>query len=1268
MNDSGSTPHDLNISFALLCLYELQETPGSCTGITRTLVEKTQMNFDISESQAKAISLLVHLLKNNGDKILSGATKLSLTTSVLHVINDGFSYIVDDNSEKTFHVQTISVMENTVYENLICLYDFIQKTICLKITHGITTLQNVVNLTNFKHLQVLELKKVPSHMIIGLKHLRNRLTTFFCSRCLNKLQDIFEVCGADRSDAQQWPMLRVVILGYNNLEVLDKSLILLPNLEVFDLSHNSIRNTTYIECLRKIRWLNLSYNHLHSLPVFNIQTLPHLKVLNLRNNNLEDVKDLHQLECLEELDLGYNCLIQHEQLLPMSFLKSLKILCLDGNPLYFHIQHRKLTSQYLNPRVLDTKFMLDGKYLTHKEVSHGKRLEAPLAFRAPHGGNFDSSYNSFSTDSNQTENLENSLVSINSSVKRKERPIIREVDIEDEIFTEDKSLTEQNLDLEHLKIKTKIENFRKERGNNWLVASLRSEEAFPIQNINKSNSPNDKDYLSYTSVNSNNEINETGDSGLRNIEISAQIHQEFDADNNVDSDRDEISKENDFPDKNSFSDNDDDYDTLEEHFFADYHSNGNVSNLILSIRSNKITARDPLTARTLESFDINSLLSMEKLTHLVHGVHLTFDLIRKDRRDRIYDLEDEGHLKSFMSLLQPSVDARVLKDATVGAYQCMGCNAQFSKHVAKLKLQTSKSDIKGENGKTKDLLTEVDACPNCDSVILLVLDEESLSIHDKTSPTMEKKPPKSQTQPSKPTLAPETVTRLTTHSHSYPTTPERPRKSEQKYNELFTYKNERKIRSLENTPLSQSPSSSKSELCRRDGEREESVARISEERELIDTCRIFRSFEGDEKTTNSGRRMSVPVVSPAMRRSESDVTILSNPSQSSISVLSTPSGEQVEESDEFQKYDSSFSFETRLDSRQSNSSVTGSYSSSSTVGRSLYEGMSSTPSADGKIYQLQMTASDDSVLAPETTEDLSDCVDNDERNVVTDIVQSNAIRYSYEDFSQIDHKIQLHLDLSVFEAGEEFKLILKANIITSKLIDQPALLIISNKNFYIMKITGDETVEPSKWLQKIDIKHVSQLKMIRQHLGHQGFLLEFEKPNKNNYFLLLRDSVRCKRFIKQLTCLYESLSLTVGLTEPQDNLLDNLTLKLNDKCKNFDCGDEVYILLYVLGFCKNTEKGNQFEPVSFVVTKKCIFVLSENYQFHLNHSKNENIFQMVNENNPCEAKMSFENEDTGENFEWSILTETDNSMHLFMETVQESWKEIYDVDLPIENF
>ncbi|KAK3612193.1 hypothetical protein CHS0354_016581 [Potamilus streckersoni] len=288
----------------------------------------------------KTIQNLATLLRKNGDKILSGESKFCLTTGSIVTLNASFHRCSSLNLESEEQPK-----EQAWREDVHLLFDFVRKTVALKVIHGTYTIRAPIQISRFRNLRSLEVKKVPIHMLEGLQILRGQLVTLTISKSLQTLKDLFEVCGGDRSSGMSWECLKVAFLSFNNIIKVDESL--------------------YLTDTRRI---NLGYNCLTSVPTFSYTVKSQLKTLILRSNNLDDLAGVEELSSLEELDVADNLLSDHSCLKAITKLHRLYIICLQGNPIFFHNNHRSLALQYISASCDLVKMALNGQRLSATEM------------------------------------------------------------------------------------------------------------------------------------------------------------------------------------------------------------------------------------------------------------------------------------------------------------------------------------------------------------------------------------------------------------------------------------------------------------------------------------------------------------------------------------------------------------------------------------------------------------------------------------------------------------------------------------------------------------------------------------------------------------------------------------------------------------------------------------------------------------------------------------------------------------------------------------
>ncbi|XP_047210933.1 serine/threonine-protein kinase 11-interacting protein isoform X2 [Girardinichthys multiradiatus] len=322
--------------------------------------------------QSSLVHSLATLLRNNGDLVLDGSSTLTLPACTLQQLTRLFEqYLLSRNQQHGFLALPSHPADTSSLLQLQFLFDVLQKTVSLKLTHppGVR-LEPVVKIFPFKSLKCLELKRIPPHLLEGLRGVYSQLEVFTCSKSLSSLEELLSLCGGDLSSALPWLELHTLNFSYNSIICLDQSLSLLNVLKSLDLSHNKIQECEeFLKPLSELEHLNLGYNCLQRAPALSPTARAKLHTLILRNNELETINGVEQLSSLQHLDLAYNLLLEHSQLAPLSLLHCLSTLILEGNPLYFQKTHRTCTVGHLSPKAANLRLRLDGTPLSSSELS-----------------------------------------------------------------------------------------------------------------------------------------------------------------------------------------------------------------------------------------------------------------------------------------------------------------------------------------------------------------------------------------------------------------------------------------------------------------------------------------------------------------------------------------------------------------------------------------------------------------------------------------------------------------------------------------------------------------------------------------------------------------------------------------------------------------------------------------------------------------------------------------------------------------------------------
>ncbi|XP_070711928.1 serine/threonine-protein kinase 11-interacting protein isoform X3 [Pempheris klunzingeri] len=323
-------------------------------------------------SQSSLVHGLATLLRNDGDIVLDGSSTLTLEAASLQQLTRLFEqYLLSRSQQHGFLALPSHPADTASLLQLQFLFDILQKTISLKIINppGVRN-HPVVKIFPFKSLKCLELKRIPPHCLEGLRGIYSQLEVFTCSKSVSSLEELLSLCGGDLSSALPWLELHTLNFSYNSIICLDQSLSLLNVLKSLDLSHNKIQECAeFFKPLSELEHLNLGYNCLQRAPTLGLSARAKLLTLNLRNNELETINGVEQLSSLQHLDLAYNFLLEHSQLAPLSLLHCLNTLNLVGNPLYFQKTHRNCTVRHLSPKAANLRLKLDGILLSSSELS-----------------------------------------------------------------------------------------------------------------------------------------------------------------------------------------------------------------------------------------------------------------------------------------------------------------------------------------------------------------------------------------------------------------------------------------------------------------------------------------------------------------------------------------------------------------------------------------------------------------------------------------------------------------------------------------------------------------------------------------------------------------------------------------------------------------------------------------------------------------------------------------------------------------------------------
>ncbi|XP_076294784.1 serine/threonine-protein kinase 11-interacting protein isoform X3 [Lasioglossum baleicum] len=676
---------------------------------------------------------LRRLLHENGDKVLSASSKLSLSSTLLYDLNEGFTLITNqlEDLESSFQVCSSSMID--LFEDLKFLHDFVQKTVGLKVTYWPNNPLIPVDISKFRHLKHLELKKINIKSVKGLQGVRGQLESIICSgrNGVSTVKQLLAKCGGDASFGFVWSSLIHLALPYNALKELDESMELALWLQRLDLSHNLITSADQLASLPNLKYVNLGYNKLETIPAFNKAVSHTLQVLVLKNNYIENLNGLQNLGYLKELDVSFNCLMDHSTLRALEKITTLVSVSLEGNPLSYHPKHRLLCMQYLHSSLMNVnKFVLDHLPLSRTEkqtIAYNQslrtmRFEQSASFELP--ASVPNSMNSsiLSTSINSSTLSEDAMGRSMETITGK--PLIKTAIVKEAVISEDEHKLKETSKL-HLETKKQILDLREKFGEkNWLKSyggifvqdmglepspylTLTPESAIKIfeeteivLNAQQSETPSTINLI-------NNSETGTSDSVTEYNECNS-IEETHETSNKLE---ETVSATTSTETTVIFTEPESPYNLEEEtgdlYLVQKNKNDHELENLFLIITANDIKERDSITGKLLNSWSMSSVLSCALGRSEPVTVDIVFDTTRETRRNKRYIAEPED-AKKIVTILEERLKKRPI---SLKVFKCMKCSTHFSEDT--------------EYVTTLSIGAKQLKCPTCESTLVIETDELS---------------------------------------------------------------------------------------------------------------------------------------------------------------------------------------------------------------------------------------------------------------------------------------------------------------------------------------------------------------------------------------------------------------------------------------------------------------------------------------------------------------------------------------------------------------
>ncbi|XP_065052898.1 serine/threonine-protein kinase 11-interacting protein-like isoform X2 [Rhopilema esculentum] len=1024
-------------------------------------------------NNANPVEQLANILREYGGLILEGNGRLCLTTPILIALNRDFQHLTFTRDSSRHGDSAFDVIKQEgPNEDVPFIFDFVQKSPNLKLVSGPVCIpSHQLSLLAFKSLKLLEIHRVPILHVHGLHHIAKHIKKLICNRSTNSIKDVVYQFGKDFNGVLTLPELETLDLSYNTISCLDDSLKLLPLLENLNLCYNCL-GCAESDSMPPVRYLNLGFNSITKVPSYPLLASYSIRTLVLCNNSLTNLEGVEMFHNLEFLDISSNCLVRFDDILPLSMSQSLASLYTQGNPIQFLPNYRLETLSRLSPVVREETITLDGQELNDREVMIlGMNVRPQSLMSYVQDTMIERTSISSTSVPDPAQRLAerepliastpNGIRSKGTSQKRKSARV------------RDAFIFDQNSQLEASEAEDPKEKSIQST-NVDTVSSLVRNESFSSRRSSIDNA------ILWIHKNS------SGDVLKEKVKQTAEQEESEEASDSIyatvsnDIDSLSISSESSI----SIVSDDDDASVflLESVVSGDKNCMDEKESLFVFFKHPYLIEKDPITGKVVK-LDLNYLQEVTPFPNGMLRVSLRFDLVRSDRRKRIYLFEDIDHAEEFdefVGHLMPIARRnRQMKESSLDIYLCLKCSTTFQRR----KQETSFA-----------------LCPGCSSSMVV----ENTPVRVIEQEISKERPPEQ-----------EVATDLNVKN---------PAGENLSFDQdSSTVPSESQA---ENTGVQRNPSF---EVLARFGD-------ANYQRVTGDSFSVFPlereeplslpSNDTTQQSKEAESKQSDPVIldtvtenleqNPATTKTLNDVSSkienLPKITMNGSSPENNPSPwKQINE------------LKTALKSKLSGSSI----SLTSSGGKaSAEESRCSTPSASHESRNSMSSRSQSVTPMQGST--------------------ANFIVVNEDDLTRCDHRLKLYFSMDLFHVeSEEFRCMIKCPYVKYDRPNiEDCLLMVSTANIYLFKLRCPESDSAKEWLQLSTKYRFAELKYIDHGYFSQSFRLEFER-DFGSYKFLIGDSQRCQGFFGLLLravqdAVVDKQSLPIVMNDPNPRTETNI--------------------------------------------------------------------------------------------------------------------------------
>ncbi|XP_042884414.1 serine/threonine-protein kinase 11-interacting protein-like isoform X3 [Penaeus japonicus] len=692
-----------------------------------------------------------------------------------------------------------------------------------------------------------------------------------------------------------------------------------------------------------------------------------------------------------------------------------------------------------------------------------------------------------------------------------------------------------------------------------------------------------------------------------------------------------------------------------------------LQDVILAITSSHFKEKHNYTARTLYKWELLCIESMELLSTSPHKILITFSTIRPAYKTRTYVL-DPGDYQTLAAVLTPILERNTLQEVLHSAMKCVKCETQFSRDLARQSEGTLK-------------------CPNCGGGVVV----RAENVDHPNNAFRVQDGPRSSTPITQAVVQNAPSTAPSSESDSCPG----------------------------ESSESVSVCSEASSCVRRESDVEvisnPSVSSI----EVLSEQQIIHEEEGEEQkppmpaVLNTDARS--PANSPSINHKPELVTNMQESSSSGSmtgsvcttyektgSVPTSPlklssQQPQIDTVDSKDKGEESANDSSNLLYKTAESSLQVSMAIASTsphsAGSSPRLLSSSSTSIDTvKNGNSSPTLHHKGVMT--SIQDYRTVSEGEEQKSLASWVQSllhtltgyywpwweevenaegveksvNPIRYSYEDFADVDHRLKLHCEVLLFhEPGEQLLGLVKAVLlIQGGKREFQGILAVSNKKLYILEIVAQEDDSPQTWLELNSCHSLNEVTTVHSLYQRQGLALSVAD---NVVLISLADSHRANCFFNFLSETLEECGVSPNIQEcspAQEEVLTDIVKEVVGPSEE-EGSLSIFAIVSLLldGGCSESQflVISETDLVMFHADLEWYLPPAPACKLKLNQTQKIANITAIEVHSDSHIALQFFDEVTGAESSWMLhVTSSVAACHI-IQAIRTPWSQLFSVDL-----